>query len=198
MKFIELYLQLLPFCFILITAGLMIGFLKFKNFIKPAVIVVLIAQILKVILEIGGQYYLWHNNAVSKLLLPPFQSISYFIGYVNYHFIMPVILPIVIGIVILLAVKLINKFSQFKFFDKSEILMVFYGIILVGHPQWIIYVFSVLVFGILIHVLGLIFKKLNFGERFSLKYLWLPLAFIIFVIGDNLLKWFPIINNFKL
>jgi hypothetical protein len=198
MKFIELYFQLLPYGLILVTAGLMIGVFKFKNFIKPAVIVVLAAQVFKVGLEIFGTYYLWHNNSMSKLLLPPYQKINYFIGYVNYHFILPILLPIIIGLVLFFVIKLINKFFQGRFFHNDEHLMVFYGIILVGNPLWIVYIFSVLFLGFLVYILGLIFKKVNFGERFSLKYLWIPLAFIIFIFSELITKILPVIKNFKL
>lgn len=198
MQFIEWYLQLLPYCFVLVTAGLMIGFLRFKNFIRPAVIVVLVGQILKVGLEVFGQYYLWRNNSMSKLLLPPYQKINYFFGYINYHFILPILIPIVVAIVLFFVIKLINKVFQDRFFYNDEPLLAFYGIILVGHPFWIVLVFSVLVLGFLIYLLGLSFKKLNFGERFSLRYLWIPLAFIILIFSANIVKILPIINNFKL
>ncbi|HRY76627.1 MAG TPA: hypothetical protein P5524_00460 [Candidatus Paceibacterota bacterium] len=193
---IDWFVQLLPFAYLLITAGLILGLFKSKNLLRPAVIVVLILQTVKVGLLVFGQYYVWSHNPLSQGLLPPHTPLSYFIGYVGYRFVWPFALSLFIALLFYFVAKIINRRFQNRLFHEDEPGLIFYGIIVVGHPLWLFYVFAILLCAIVFYLLGLIFKKWKFGELFSLRYLWPIAAFLILVFGQTILSW-PIINSLK-
>ncbi len=193
---IDWFVQLLPFAYLLITAGLIFGLFKSKNLLRPAVIVVLALQIIKIGLLVFGQYYIWSHNSFSQGLLPPHTPISYFIGYVSYRFVLPFIFSVLIALIIYFAVKILNRRFQSRLFYEDEPGLIFYGIIAVGHPLWLFYFFAILVSAVIFYSFALFFKKLKFGEVFSLRYLWLIMAFLILIFNQSLLR-LPIINSLK-
>lgn len=193
---IDWFVKLLPFAYLLITAGLILGLVKSKNWIKPAVIVVLALQTLKAGLLAFGQYYIWSHNEFSQGLLPPHTPISYFINYVGYRFVLPFVFSVFTALIFCFAVKIINRRLQNRLFYEEEPGLIFYGIIVVGHPLWLFYVFAILLGATIFYLLALVFKKWKLGELFSLRYLWPIVAFLTLVFSQTILNW-PIINSLK-
>jgi len=171
----------LPFVYFIITAGLILGFAKIKQLIKPAVILLLILKILELVIKTIGQYLAFKSSGIGIFLLPPYQKINeFFLHYIDYRFILPIIFPILVGLIFFFLVQIINRLSGEKFFEKEELWMLFYAIIFLGHPMWLIYIFLILVAAIFLYFLQVIFKKIQFGERLPLYYLWLTLAILVF------------------
>ncbi len=193
---IDRFVQLLPFAYLLITAGLILGLFKSKNWIRPAVIVVLSLQLIKAGLLVFGQYYLWSHNVFSQGFLPPHTPISYFLGYVGYRFVWPFVFSFIVALVFYFVIKIWNRRSQARLFYDDEPALLFYGIIAVGHPLWLFYLFAILVCAIVFYLIGLFLKKWKFGELFSLRYLWLIAAFLILIFNQTILNW-PILNSLK-
>lgn len=193
---IDWFVQLLPFAYLLITAGLILGLLKSKNWIKPAVIIVLALQALQAGLLIFGQYYLWSHNAFSQGFLPPYTPLSYFIEYVGYRFVLPFIFSVFIALIFYFLAKILNRRFQNRLFYEDEPSLIFYGIIVVGHPLWLFYFFAILASAIIFYLFASVSKKLKFGEVFSLRYLWLIIAFLILVFSQTILN-LSIINSLK-
>jgi len=198
MFFINAYIKYLPLVYIIITAGLIFSlrFKQTKRFIKPAVIFVIVSIILKIALEFFGQYYIWSHGEASKGLLPPHTPLTYFLGYCAYRFAWPVISAVLVGMVFIVLAKLLNKKFDQRFFENDEPWHIIYGLIVVGHPYWIFYIFSVIVCAILIYLFNLIFKKMKYGQVFSLYQLWLPIALVVMVLSDWIIK-IPIIQSLK-
>ncbi len=195
---IENYIKFLPLVYIAITAGLIFSLRqkRTKRFIKPVVIFVLISIVLKIALEFFGQYYIWSHGDASQGLLPPHTPISYFIGYCAYHFAWPVLAAILVGLVFIVLAKILNKRFDQRFFEDDEPWHIIYGLVIVGHPYWIFYIFSVIGLAVLIYLFNLIFKRMKFGQVFSLYSLWIPLAFVVIVFSDWIMK-IPIIQSLK-
>lgn len=196
MTVIDWFVQLLPFVYLLITAGLILGLFKSKNWIRPAVIIVLALQTIKAGLLVFGQYYLWSHNAFSQGFLPPYTPISYFINYVGYRFVLPFIFSVFIACIFYFLAKILNRRSQNRLFYEDEPGLIFYGIIVVGHPLWLFYFFAILAGAIIFYLFALVSKKLKFGEVFSLRYLWLIAAFLILIFNQSFLR-LPLINSLK-
>jgi len=196
--FIDTYIKFLPLVYIAITAGLIFSLYmkQTKRLIKPAVIFVLISIVLKIVLEFFGQYYIWSNGDASKGLLPPYIPISYFLGYCAYHFAWPVLSALLVGLVFIVLAKILNKRFDQRFFEDDEPWHIIYGLVIVGHPYWIFYIFAVIGCAVLIYLFNLIFKKMEYGQIFSLYQLWLPLALIIMIFSDWVIK-IPIIQSLK-
>ena len=170
MIFINAYIKYLPLVYIAITAGLIFSLYikQTKRFIKPAVIFVIISIILKIILEFYGQYYIWSHGDASQGLLPPYTPINYFMGYCAYRFIWPVLASILVGLVFIVLAKILNKYFGQRFFEDDEPWHIIYGLIIVGHPYWIFYIFAVIISAVAIYLFNLIFQKMKFGQIFSL------------------------------
>jgi len=200
MVFIDSFVKFLPVGYLAIAAGLIWElFIRKnpKNLIRPAVIVVLALEVVKAGLLVFGTYYLWSHNAVSKLLLPPQQKISYFVSYVSYRFVLPFLFALGAALLFFFFAKIINRFFKERLFYADEPLFIFYGIIITGHPLWIFYIFLAVIAAILLYFSGLIFKKLKFGELFSLYYLWPVIAFLVLLFNKLILQ-IPLISSLKL
>ena len=199
LSFLLSALEYFPFVYFLITVGLIIAFKKIKQFIKPAVILILVLKVGEMVVKIINQYFVFKNSDVGSFLLPPHQQLNqFFFHYIDYRIIYPILCPILIGLFLFFLTKIANRLSNERFFEKEEPWMFFYAIMLVGHPLWLVYIFAIFIIGLILYFLQLIFKKINFGERLPLYYLWLPLALILFlfqgtyatlpIIGDFLIK----------
>lgn len=195
---IENYIEFLPLVYIVITAGLIFSLRQkqAKRFIKPAVIFVLVSVILRIVLLFFSQYYIWSQADASKGLLPPYTSISYFIGYCAYHFVWPVLAAILVGLVFIVLTKILNKRFDQRFFEDDESWHIIYGLVIVGHPYWIFYIFAVIGCAVAIYLFNLIFKRMKFGQVFSLYSLWIPLAFIVIIFSEWIIK-IPLIQSLK-
>ena len=160
--FIDTYIKFLPLVYIAITAGLIFSLRvkQTKRFIKPAVIFVIISIILKIVLEFFGQYYIWSNGDASRGLLPPYTPITYFLGYCSYHFAWPVLSALLVGLVFIILVKILNKCFSQRFFEDDEPWHIIYGLVIVGHPYWIFYIFAVIGCAVLIYLFNFIFNNI--------------------------------------
>ena len=198
MFFINAYIKYLPLVYIFITAGLIFSLYnkQIKKFIKPAVIFVIISIILKIILEFFGQYYIWSHGDASKGLLPPHTPISYFLGYGAYRFVWPVVSVVLVGLIFIFLAKLLNKKFNQRFFEDDEPWHIIFSLIIVGHPYWIFYIFTVIACAILIYLFNLMFKKIEYGQVFSLYQLWLPIVLVVIILSDWIIK-IPIIQSLK-
>lgn len=196
MVFFEWLVSHLVIFYLILTAGLILFEKKLPNLIKPAVLFLVFLNFGKAVFLVVAQYLIWQKSDISRFLLPPYQPFSYFFNYVSYRFLLPFFFPLGVALAFYFLTKLFNRVFKERLFYPQEPLFIFYGIILVGHPLWILYIFLVIFLAILLYLFGLIFKKIKFGELFSLSPLWLILAFFILLFQQYLLK-LPLINNLK-
>lgn len=161
------------------------------------------------------QYQFWSQNEVSRYLLPPHQSINYFIFYALARFFAPYLISLAAAVLFLISANLLNKKYQERFFYPEEPYFGALAIFLVSHPGWIFYVTAVILIYLLIHLFTLIYYKLrsltiersNAIERsnrleqkpvrVSLRYVWLPTAiFVIIIINYWLqtLSWWNLLR----
>lgn len=130
------------------------------------------------------QFQIWSQDEISKFLLPPHRSITYFIFYVGTRFLAPYLISLAVAVLFLFSANFLNKKYQERFFELEELYFGALAIFLTGHPGWLIYgVFIVLVF-LLIHLYSLFTTHYSL-QRISLYYLWLPVAIFVIIIS----KW---------
>ena len=134
-----------------------------------------------------AQYKLWGGSEMTKMFLPPHQSIGFFISYVGFRFFAPWILAFLASWGISrLARKLNERFGE-RFFENEEIEFMALGIFLSGYPGFFVYLFLILTVGSLASVFYTIFSK----GRMPLYYFWMPLAISAIII----VKWLaPIVG----
>lgn len=189
---VELYRQILPIIYLAITVGLVLRFFlkKTKVKIKLAVFFIFSLEIIKFLGLALSQYLLWKDNPVSKFLLPPYQSIDYFTGYISYRFLFPFLISALIGIAFFWAFKFIDQKRERKFFEDNEGWYLLFGFLVVSHPFWIVYLALVLVLGVIAHIIKLIRDKRS--VIFSLYHLWLPAILIVLLLNSWLIKFTPL------
>lgn len=108
------------------------------------------------------QYFTWKNNEFSKLFLPPYQSISYFIKYSFTHFWLGMILGIISAFLFYFILKISRKFSK-KTHLETEFPSEKTGLLcmlIVGWPNFIIFVIIVLISAVLFSIYRwVVYKK---------------------------------------
>lgn len=141
------------------------------------------------------QYQIWAGNGLSKLLLPPYQSIVYFLKYSFTHFFIAYLISLAAGLLFLWLANLLNNRCQKRFFEEGELYLGTLAIFVLGHPLWMFYFLAVISIG----VLGTLFfqdsrfkiqvsrfKIQDSSRRFPFYHFWLPVAIIVMIIGKIL------------
>lgn len=152
------------------------------------------------------QYIFWGDNDLSKLYLPPYQEIDYFVFYARTRFFNPHIFSLLMAILFLLAAKALNKKYQERFFERIEPYLLAISLFVVGNPLWLFYLALLLIIYFLMHLVALArinadsnaeqrgkniganprsYPCLRRQVRVSAYYVWLPSAFFTILIS----KW---------
>ncbi len=136
-----------------------------------------------------SRYLGWSTGGgVSKFLVPPYNGISYVFGYELFRFLMYYLVALVAALAFLVSARRLNRRFKEKFFENQEPYLGALSIFLLGYPgwgyAWIYYVVAVLALAVLGSlVVSHLLKK---NERFSLYWLWLPVAILVILIKEFL------------
>lgn len=126
---------------------LLYDFVKNKNInmqlLKYGIIALISLFVATAYFSTSIQFEVWKNDPRSQYLLPPFQPIDYFNNYSIYRFWLPYALDIAISIAWAFYLALLSKYSNKRFLDEKEIYLGFFTSLLVGWPNFIIYIFIV-------------------------------------------------------
>ena len=174
----------IAFTLLILTMGAEIIFRPFvvKNIRKIFWAVVLFILLSQIYLSYV-QYRVWEAGDTSKFLLPPHQSIGYFLTYVSWRIFAPYALSLAIGFLFFWLAKKYNERNEGQFFYNEEYYYIALSFFLVGHPFWIFYVILlVLTVFVIIVCRNLVFKN---SDKVSLRYFWLPIAAFVILIS----KW---------
>ncbi len=167
-----------------------------SRFVGFGILAVLGVRLIKTGLEFYGQYHLWLNDALSKHLLPPYSPISYFLGYGWLRFAKDEVFAVAVAAGLFFAIVLLNRFFRGRFFYEEEPYLACLGALVVGWPNWILFLGLVLIPGVLFHLGRLacqfvIARRPKADEaipefRLSFLYFWLPAAIAVFFWGGKL------------
>lgn len=130
------------------------------------------------------QYFTWASSSISRLLLPPHQSPSYFLYYAFTEFWGNQLLAICIGLFFFWIIRMQMRTRPFLFYPEEPWLCLL-GFSLVGHPLWSGY--AILLIASLVTLTAIKRYRAKSDERVSFRYLWLPVALII-VASSHLLN----------
>ncbi len=139
------------------------------------------------------QYQAWAGDELTKNLLPPYQSVNYFIFYIFTRFFAPYLISLVVALAFLFSAKILNKKCGERFFYPEELYFGAAAIFLTGHPGWLFYVVLLLV----VYVLAQLFSTAKSSilntqyssPRISLYWLWIPTAIFVILIQ----RWLEIL-----
>ena len=138
------------------------------------------------------QYQSWSQNEVSQYLLPPHQSINYFIFYVLARFFAPYLISLAVAVLFLFSAKALNKKYDERFFEPEEPYFGALAIFLSAHPGWIFYSALLIIIYLITHIVALARNyadsnadrrgKETLSYRISMYYLWIPAAIFVIII----------------
>ncbi len=165
---------------------LKLNFNRKFNFIKLIFIISVIAVFSLLIYYSYQQYVAWAGAEPSKFLLPPYQSIDYFIKYVGGRFFAPYLISLIAAILFLFAANRLNKKYNERFFHPEEPYLGALAIFVIGHPGWLFYFAGLIIFYLLFSIFYFLFSKRN--QRISLYWWWLPMAIFVIIINKWLIE----------
>lgn len=155
---------------------------KFAKLVFGAAILAIFAFLIYLSLE---QYQVWLNQPLTKFLLPPYQSIAYFIFFSATRFFAPYLISLVIAILFLILTERLNRKFEERFFEPEEPYFGATALFLLGHPGWFIYFLVLVALYLFLHlVYSLVYFR---STRLSLYHLWLPLALFVILLNKY---WF--------
>lgn len=165
---------------------------KNSKFAKKAKLIfwlVFVFQIFWLVYGVRKQYLVWQADETAKYLLPPYQSVSYFLFYSYGRIISALVISFAAALLFLFLTQYLNRRFQERFFCPEEPYLGAIAILIVGHPLWLLYLMLI----ILTTLIGTFIKKIiphvscfKFQvscQRFSPCHFWIPLAIFIIIIN---------------
>jgi hypothetical protein len=174
-----------PYAISLITSFILLYF-HFKNKTKYfllTIFIFLFLFFLHCFLLTYFQYKIWQNNPISKYLLPPYLTISYFFSYSYHHFYKNFLWRIISAIFILALVIILNKIFKDSLFYNEEYIIIPSSILLVDFPLNFLIFFSGFLFLLFEH---LFFKKIY--EKISFKDYWIFVSIFFIILNILIIK----------
>lgn len=104
------------------------------------------------------QYTIWSNDPLSSKLLPPHQSILYFLKYAGVHFWLAPFIAFALALAFYFFLHALERKNE-RFFGEGEVELGALAAFLVGWPRFIIFLPVVFLVVVLISGAKLIFKK---------------------------------------
>ncbi|MEK9168447.1 MAG: hypothetical protein AAB698_01470 [Patescibacteria group bacterium] len=152
---------------------------KLKFLINKLIAAALFFSAILAIIKTINQYYVWSGNELSRLLLPPYQSINYFIFYAFSRFWLGALISVAVSFLFYLFLKFLEK-RQSRFFIEGETALGFLTALLVGWPNFVIFLPLVFVSTILIAI----YRQLILKESYTtLGYPFLLAAGLALIFG---------------
>lgn len=135
------------------------------------------------------QYLTWKMTSLGQLLLPPHESISYFIQYVGWRFFSPVFVLFLFSLLFIFVAKSMNKKGGERFFEKDEIYVAALAMVSAGYPQILVFFVSFAFIFLVINIVTTIIRGSE--SRISPYHLWIPAAVIAIIISELWLLHMP-------
>lgn len=145
-------------------------------FLKILIFTILIFFFYSILLS-TLQYFLWKKHPLSKFLLPPYQSIFYFLSYSFFNFFRDFIFRLLGLISVLLIFKLIIfSFKRDPFYEDEKYIIYLITLFFSFPYNFFIISLSFIIL-LLMAVLSLLFSKEN-NKYYSFRNFWLIYSFI--------------------
>lgn len=171
------------------------------RYIKIAILINIIAIVLRSLYSTIMNYWMWNRDPATQKFL----EIDYVAQFsFNTYWFVPIITILFAFLIFKIFVFVNKKFNE-RFFYEEEPYLIALGIILNPWPMLFFFIFSSILYLLLVQIFNLIQQKIYFKkskvefERIPLVNIWIPAmlvsSFIYFVIFTNL---FPILRNILL
>lgn len=162
-----------------------LGRLKVRLFsLKSLIIAWLAFMVLYSLCLSGLQYLTWRHNLLGQYFLPPYQPLRYFINYAWYHFWLSNFIVFSVTVLLIGVLKLFGKYRR-NLLKPTEAGLFFLGAMLVGWPNFVLFVPLVFIISVF---LSLYFQILKNRKESSLELPILIAILVIFIVGNSLIK----------
>ena len=129
------------------------------------------------------QYDVWQKHPLSKFLLPPYQSLTYYLQYVGTRIVAPWTISLLAALLLSELASRLNRRYGERFFEREETGFLALGLFLSGYPGFIFYILLLLTFELLFSM----YYTLRGKGRAPLYYFWFPLSISAILIKNWLL-----------
>ncbi len=132
---------------------------------------------------------LQNGGDISRYLVPPYQSLSYFFVSGWALFLFPYITSICTALLFILILKRVPKHRLDLIFEADEPWLIATTLLLSGHPGWLL----TLTGGLLLIFFGSFYQSVikKTDRRFSAYRFWLPIAIAVVLLSPWLTKLLP-------
>jgi hypothetical protein len=131
------------------------------------------------------QYVTWHSSAFSRFFLPPYIPISYFIRYIFVHFWLASILVFLFTLAFYLIFILVRRRNR-EAISKEELHLILLSGLLVGWPNFIIFVPTFFLLALIFSIINLLVFK---NKKNTLLYPLILSLSLIFLGGHFLINY---------
>ncbi len=171
-------------------------FNKHKRSSLVAFYLSLVAIFILLFYQSYSQYQIWSQNEPSKYLLPPYQSIHYFVLYMFTRFFAPYLISLAAAFLFLFSAKKLNKKYGECFFEPEEPYFGALALFLTGWPGALFYFISLILIYLFLHLLSSVVSRWSLVKerRISLYYLWLSVAIFVIIIQ----RWLELLPLWRL
>jgi membrane associated rhomboid family serine protease len=141
-----------------------------------------------------NQFFEWKQNELSSYLLPPYQSINYFIYYCFNRFFAAYAISAIASFLFLFGAKLLNRKCGERFFEPEEPFWGALGVFLSGFPGFIFYALILSGAYLALHFYFWVRRR---PDRIPLYYLWLPAALFAIIMNNFIIQNFALWQALK-
>ena len=147
-----------------------------------AFLIFIVFNLLTILLLIYFQFKIWYFHPISRFLLPPYTSITYFISYTYFHFYKEFIWSLMGGFFAFLIMLITNNIFNKTLFYPDEFIKVPILSSFLTFPFNFLFFISGLFLILIIQLFNLVKDKKMIKEKVSIKDFWVFIAlfFIIF------------------
>ena len=140
-------------------------------------------------------WWLWSQQGITQWLLPPYSPISYILRYSWQHYWFESIVTIISAVIVFFGIYLLNKKFEKDLFYKEEKYLAALGVLATGWPNCLVFLCSVLFWGIFAHLVFIFFHKRD--KRLLLVYFWIPCALLTLLLSAIISEYIGV-NQFAI
>lgn len=130
---------------------------RFRFYMILAIAVIMFRFVLAGV-KTGLQYYAWTLSDISRFMLPPHQSIGVLLRYSWTHFWLNALISIGAALLFFVILKILRSYNP-RFFETGEIELGFLMALVVGWPQFVIFVPAVFLMVVFMSIIRGIFLR---------------------------------------
>lgn len=161
----------------------------FHRWLLPIILVILILLLAHSLILSYFQYLVFKSHPLSQYLLPPYQNINYFLGFVFYHYFRNFYFRLVGALLNFLIMFILNSLFKKTLFYEREYNIILIVSLLIDFPFNLLLIPLNLFIIMFLHIQNLIFKKNSPFQKISAQNYWLIISLFIIIINILTVKF---------